>query len=173
MDETGERVYWTPFTTPLGTGYVASSELGVCRITVPELRREHFFAGLYDRFGAEAVRPDPLRNVDPVEQLEEYWEGRRTRFEFRLDFRGTAFQEDVWRALLEIPYGETRSYRQLAAEIGRPNGYQAVGGAVKANPLMLVVPCHRVIGRDGSLTGYAGGVDVKQWLLRHEGALLL
>lgn len=167
------RVYWTPFTTPLGTGYVASTERGVCRVTIPQRRREHFFSGLYDRFPGERVRPDPLRNVEVVEQLSEYWEGERVRFELSLDLMGTPFQEEVWRALLEVPYGETRTYRALAERIGRPRGYQAVGAAVKANPLMLVVPCHRILGQDDRLTGYAGGVEIKRWLLRHEGALLL
>lgn len=101
-------------------------------------------------------------------QLGEYFAGRRTTFDLPLAPPGDAFQQRVWAQLREIPYGETRSYGQLARALGQPGAAQAVGNANGANPISVVVPCHRVIGSDGSLTGYAGGLERKRWLLAHE-----
>ena len=98
-------------------------------------------------------------------QLEEYFAGERTAFDLPLAPAGTDFQLEVWRALLDIPYGETRSYRQIAEAVGRPAACRAVGGANHRNPLSLVIPCHRVIGADGGLVGYGGGLDRKRSLL--------
>lgn len=103
-------------------------------------------------------------------QLDEYFSGRRQQFELPLAPRGTAFQQQVWQALQRIPYGRTCSYSDLAGEIGRPQAVRAVGTANGANPISIIIPCHRVIGRDGSLTGYAGGLPRKQLLLELEGA---
>ncbi|GIL06589.1 methylated-DNA--[protein]-cysteine S-methyltransferase [Betaproteobacteria bacterium PRO7] len=102
-------------------------------------------------------------------QLAEYFDGRRTRFDLPLRPAGTAFQQSVWRALLKVPFGRTSTYGALAAEIGRPTAARAVGAAVGANPLAVVVPCHRIIGADGTLTGYAGGLPRKTKLLALEG----
>jgi methylated-DNA-[protein]-cysteine S-methyltransferase len=101
-------------------------------------------------------------------QLEEYFAGERTSFELPLDPAGTPFQHAVWAALREIPLGDTWSYASLARHIGREGASRAVGSANARNPLSLVVPCHRVVGSNGTLTGYAGGVPTKQWLLEHE-----
>jgi methylated-DNA-[protein]-cysteine S-methyltransferase len=103
------------------------------------------------------------------EQLSEYFAGSRRTFELPLRLQGTAFQQRVWRELTEIPYGDTWSYGQLAARIGKPSASRAVGLANGRNPISILVPCHRVIGADGSLTGYGGGLERKQWLLAHEG----
>jgi methylated-DNA-[protein]-cysteine S-methyltransferase len=105
-------------------------------------------------------------------QLDEYFAGRRQRFELALAPQGTAFQQAVWQALLQIPFGQTSSYSALAAEIERPKAVRAVGAANGANPIAIIIPCHRVIGRDGSLTGYAGGLPRKALLLKLEGAQL-
>ena len=104
-------------------------------------------------------------------QLGEYFEGDRTSFDVPLDLRGTPFQEAAWRALGDIPYGSTRSYGEQAALIGRPKAVRAIGQANGRNPVPIVLPCHRVIGADGSLTGFGGGLDLKTQLLQHEGAL--
>jgi len=104
-----------------------------------------------------------------VLQLGEYFSGKRRAFDLPLRLRGTSFQERVWRTLLEIRYGETLSYGELARRIGNPNASRAVGLANGRNPVSIVVPCHRVIGADGSLTGYGGGLSAKRWLLAHEG----
>jgi methylated-DNA-[protein]-cysteine S-methyltransferase len=106
-----------------------------------------------------------------VQELEEYLAGERRQFSFPLDLRGTDFQLACWRALLAIPYGETRTYGDIARAIGRPQGFRAVGMANNRNPVAIVVPCHRVIASDGTLCGYGGGLDVKRKLLRLEGAL--
>ncbi|HEY2146009.1 MAG TPA: methylated-DNA--[protein]-cysteine S-methyltransferase [Steroidobacteraceae bacterium] len=104
-----------------------------------------------------------------MRQLKEYFAGTRRIFDLPLSMLGTDFQQRVWRELIKIPYGETWSYGQLARRIDNPNGSRAVGLANGRNPIAIVVPCHRVIGADGSLTGFGGGIERKQWLLAHEG----
>ncbi|MGC6371580.1 methylated-DNA--[protein]-cysteine S-methyltransferase [Pseudomonas sp. K2I15] len=128
----------------------------------------------------EKERPNRVRlgalqeaNNSPVlqeteRQLKEYFAGTRNRFELELDFAGTDFQKKVWQALLTIPFGETRSYSQIAAQIGNPKAVRAVGAANGRNPISIVAPCHRVIGASGGLTGFAGGLEAKQYLLALE-----
>jgi methylated-DNA-[protein]-cysteine S-methyltransferase len=106
-----------------------------------------------------------------VMQLTEYFSGTRRKFDFSLDLRGTDFQVSCWQALLAIPYGETRTYADIARVVGKPNAFRAVGMANNRNPVAIVVPCHRVIASDGTLCGYGGGLDVKRKLLELEGAL--
>jgi len=105
------------------------------------------------------------------EQLDEYFRGARGTFDLPLRFEGTSFQQRVWRALLEIPLGSTTSYGELALRLGQPKwpGAQEVGAALNQNPIAVIAPCHRVIGADGSLTGFGGGLERKRWLLTHEG----
>ncbi len=105
---------------------------------------------------------------DGVKQLEEYFSGRRHRFDLPVDVTGTAFQREVWAALLDIPLGLTASYQQMAICIGRPRAIRAVGTACRHNPLPVVLPCHRVLASNGSLAGFSGGIAKKQWLLQHE-----
>lgn len=124
------------------------------------------------RLGAE-VPPDAPAFVEIVRELGEYFAGDRTDFDVELYPRGTEFQRAVWARLREIPFGATTSYGSVAADLGlRPGASRAVGAAVGRNPLCVIVPCHRVIGSDGALTGYAGGLDRKVWLLEHEGVLV-
>ncbi len=105
-------------------------------------------------------------------QLTEYFRGERRTFNLPIAPRGTDFQQRVWQALREIPYGETRSYKQIAEAVGCPKGVRAVGGANNRNPLLIVTPCHRVVGADGRMVGFAAGVERKEFLLRLEGSLL-
>ena len=105
---------------------------------------------------------------DAARQLDEYFAGERERFELDLDLAGTPFQRAVWERLRTIPYGETTTYGTLAGELGRPDRARAVGAAVGRTPVPIIVPCHRVVGADGSLTGYGGGLERKRWLLDHE-----
>ncbi|WP_160154158.1 methylated-DNA--[protein]-cysteine S-methyltransferase [Microbulbifer sp. ALW1] len=124
-----------------------------------------------------AVKEDWQRGANHLtdaasDQLAAYFAGERQSFDLPLDAAGTPFQQSVWRALCAIPYGETRSYRELAEAIGNPKAVRAVARANGANPLSIVVPCHRVIGADGTLTGYAGGLEMKARLLVLEGALI-
>jgi methylated-DNA-[protein]-cysteine S-methyltransferase len=111
---------------------------------------------------------DPGAFDDAVDQLDAYFAGELTDFDLKLDLRGTEFQQRVWKALLTIPYGETRSYGEIAEQIGAPGAARAVGLANGRNPIAIVVPCHRVIGSGGSLTGYGGGLERKQTLLELE-----
>ena len=119
---------------------------------------------------------DGLRDDDAVAdvaaQLQQYFRGERRAFDLPLAPRGTEFQQDVWRALQRIPYGETRSYSDIAREIGRPAAVRAVGAANGANPIPIVIPCHRVVGSNGSLTGFGGGIETKRWLLGLESPTL-
>ena len=109
---------------------------------------------------------------DAITQLQEYCDGSRRDFDLPLDLQGTEFQVAAWRALADIPYGRTASYGQQAASIGRPKAVRAIGGANGRNPVAIVLPCHRIVGADGSLTGFGGGIEVKKWLLDHEQSML-
>lgn len=126
------------------------------------------------RFGADDDAPDDARDHPIVAaaaaQLAAYFAGARRTFDLPLAPTGTAFQRAVWRALGDVAYGQTTGYGALARALGRPTAARAVGAANGANPLPIVVPCHRVIGADGTLTGYAGGLTIKRWLLAHEAA---
>ncbi|TZG24613.1 methylated-DNA--[protein]-cysteine S-methyltransferase [Sphingomonas montanisoli] len=125
------------------------------------------------RLGDRVEQPDHPVLIAAGRQLGEYFDGQRTTFDLPLDFRGSDFQKSVWAALLTIPFGETRSYADIARAIGRPNACRAVGAANGRNPISIVAPCHRVVGTSGSLTGFAGGLDAKRRLLAIEGAPLL
>lgn len=116
------------------------------------------------------LHENPLHPVllDTERQLEEYFAGNRREFALAVDFTGTPFQKLIWNALLTIPFGETRSYGQLARQIGRPSAARAVGAANGRNPISIIAPCHRVIGSNGELTGFAGGIEAKAYLLRLE-----
>ncbi|WP_312772678.1 methylated-DNA--[protein]-cysteine S-methyltransferase [Pseudomonas rhodesiae] len=138
-------------------------------------RHDKLSAILWETERANRVRLGELRAADdnPVlleteRQLMEYFAGRRDRFELELEFTGTDFQKQVWRALLTIPFGETRSYSQIAQQIGNPSAVRAVGAANGRNPISIIAPCHRVIGASGGLTGFAGGLEAKQYLLALE-----
>ena len=164
------------FTSPVGPLFLAASQRGLVAL--------EFDARLP---GQQTIRPNPrdLRVEDKglrfeesaaalgayVRELKEYFAGDRRRFTLQLDLRGTEFQLACWRALQAIPFGETRTYADIARAVGRPQGYRAVGMANHRNPVAIVVPCHRVIASDGSLCGYGGGLDVKRKLLQLEGAL--
>ena len=162
-DHAPERRY-TLADSPLGEILLISWGGGLCGV--------HFAGHEHaPRIGAGWVRDD-LALAPAARQLAEYFQGSRPGFDIRLDLRGTPFQTMVWEALLRIPWGVTRTYREVAAEIGRPGAYRAVGAAVGSNPISIVVPCHRVVGADGSLVGYGWGLDRKRWLLEHEGVTL-
>jgi methylated-DNA-[protein]-cysteine S-methyltransferase len=120
------------------------------------------------RLGELVAVDDSLALLQAERQLNEYFAGTRDRFDLELDFEGTEFQKKVWAALLTIPFGETRSYSQIATQIGSPKAVRAVGAANGRNPISIVAPCHRVIGASGRLTGFAGGLEAKQYLLTLE-----
>ena len=140
--------------TPLGIAKITGDENGVCEISV-----------LDDGSVSEQI---PIVLQEAVSQLNDYFIGNRTDFDFKLSPKGTDFQQKVWKSLLEIPYGKTRTYLEQSKILGDVKAIRAVASANGKNPLWIVVPCHRVIGTDGSLTGYAGGLWRKKWLLEHE-----
>lgn len=137
---------------------------------------QRLIAVLWEQERENRVRLGPLQRddrcpvlIETAHQLSEYFAGKRRRFDLALAFTGTAFQRQVWDALLSIPFGETRTYGQIAQQIGNPSAVRAVGAANGRNPISIIAPCHRVIGASGGLTGFAGGLAAKQYLLALEG----
>ncbi len=141
--------------TPLGIAKIVGDEHGIASVSI-----------LNNEVDVSDIIPEVLQ--DCVHQLQDYFEGNRKQFSLQLNPQGTAFQKRVWDALLTIPHGKTLSYLQLSQQLGGVKAIRAVANANGKNPLWIIVPCHRVIGSDGSLTGYAGGLSRKQWLLEHE-----
>jgi len=166
------ELYLEEFPSPIGGIYLVSSPNGVCALD---------FQGYDDRmnslltrqFGTYTIHSNG-RVSESRRRVEAYFSGEvRAVDSIQVDVHGTGFQREVWAALRTIAAGATQSYRQLAQRIGRPKATRAVGLANSQNPVAIIQPCHRVIGTNSKLTGYAGGLDRKAWLLRHEGALLL
>lgn len=153
--------------TPIGPMQLVASDEHIVEIRLPN-RVEPTAAGEAAPTGSAAKRSAQRLLDRAAQQLLEYFAGRRSEFDLPLSPRGTAFQRAVWRQLQLIPHGTTRSYGALASALGRPRAARAVGAANARNPHAVVVPCHRVVGQDGSLTGFAGGLEVKRWLLEHE-----
>jgi len=154
-----ETIYYSRISSPVGPLLLAVSERGLVAL---EFGRGKIAAGWVE---------SEEKTAACARQLEEYFAGRRRRFDLPLDLRGTDFRKSCWRELLKIPYGETRSYADIARAIGKPAAVRAVGLANGQNPVAIIVPCHRVIGSDGSLTGYGGGLEAKRRLLELEGGL--
>jgi methylated-DNA-[protein]-cysteine S-methyltransferase len=160
------QVYYTTLASPVGELLLTSSEGKLTRLWMALQQ------------GVPASGPDPTWRRDDAafrharEQLRAFFAGELCTFELPLSMHGTPFQKQVWQGLLTIPFGTTISYAQLAERIGRPGASRAVGAANGKNPIGIIVPCHRVIGANGTLTGYGGGLDRKQWLLTHEAGVL-
>ncbi|MEO5633206.1 methylated-DNA--[protein]-cysteine S-methyltransferase [Gaiella sp.] len=157
------RLTSTTYESPVGALTLVAGNGGLRAVIWPD--------GRLDRVGltGETLTPGDTPVLDATAaQLDEYFAGTRTSFDVPLDLQGTAFQLAAWQALAEIPYGETRSYGEQADAIGRPTAVRAIGAANGRNPVSIVLPCHRVIGRNGSLTGFGGGLEVKAALLELE-----
>jgi methylated-DNA-[protein]-cysteine S-methyltransferase len=158
-----ETLYYSRYESPVTKLLLAASEKGLLAL--------EFDRGQFPPAKREAQWQESPEHMRPYSvELDEYFAGQRRQFSFRLDLRGTLFQVQCWLALLEIPYGETRTYADIARVIGKPQAFRAVGFANNRNPIAIVVPCHRVIASDGTLCGYGGGLDLKQKLLVLEGA---
>ncbi len=149
--------------TPVGLLKLVASDKGLVAI-------------LWENDDSQRVRLEAMQEdekhpvlIEAAKQLGEYFAGKRRKFSVNLDFRGTEFQRKVWAALVSIPFGETRSYAQIAEQVGSPKAVRAVGAANGRNPISIIAPCHRVIGSNGKLTGFAGGLEVKAFLLGLEG----
>lgn len=151
--------YFFNYDFPIGRLTIVDDGHGICGI--------HF----HEEQQNAGTKKETIYTRMAAYQLTEYFSGDRTQFDLPLSFHGTEFQQKVWRALCKIPYGETRTYKEVAESIGSPKGCRAVGMANNQNPMVIVVPCHRVVGKNGSLTGYAGGLELKEYLLELEHAL--
>jgi AraC family transcriptional regulator, regulatory protein of adaptative response / methylated-DNA-[protein]-cysteine methyltransferase len=162
-------IYITRVPTPLGLMMAGSVQNKLCLLEFCDRRQLHTeLDQIQKRFhGSVLTAHCPLFD-DVQKQLDEYFSGERQDFTLPLHLAGTPFQEEVWRALLKIPYGRTRSYGEQAEMIGKPEAVRAVGHANGQNHIAIIVPCHRVIGANGTLTGYGGGLERKRWLLNHE-----
>ncbi len=158
--------------SPIGELALAASEAGLRAVYFPTSR--HGPPSASDPAALEDTARGPARDLleRAHRQLTEYFASTRTIFDVPLDVVGSAFQRRVWEALRAIPYGTTLSYSELARRLGDPRATRAVGAANARNPIPIIVPCHRVVGAHGDLTGFGGGLDRKRWLLEHEGALL-
>ena len=148
----------TVMASPLGKLKLVANDRGLVAVALP---------GQDAKDESIAVRSHAVLD-QAARELSEYFAGKRHRFTIKLELRGTPFQKHVWRALARIPFGRRRSYGELAHAIGKPGAARAVGRANATNPIAILLPCHRVVGADGALTGYAGGVAAKRWLLDHE-----
>lgn len=155
----------TLFDSPLGLVRISGDDAGVSRISCIDIPADETVVEVVP--STQPAEPVQLA----VRQLQEYFAGTRHTFDFPMNPAGTAFQQTVWRALLDVPLGTTLSYLALSRRIGDEKAIRAVAAANGRNPLWIVVPCHRIIGSDGSLTGYAGGLWRKQWLIDHERVL--
>ncbi len=162
MTTKSDTLYWHEIDSPVGRLLLAGDGESLIQVS--------FQAGPRPRQAPDGWVADPAPFRDAIAQLGDYFDGRRRGFDLPLEPRGTEFQRRVWRALTDIPYGKTISYGELARRIGQPSASRAVGLANGANPLPIIVPCHRVIGANGSLTGFGGGLPIKRQLLALEGA---
>ncbi|MEY8234828.1 methylated-DNA--[protein]-cysteine S-methyltransferase [Lachnospiraceae bacterium 66-29] len=153
------------YKSPLGNMVIMEEDNAIIRLSLCTQKSE---------FLESSYSPDPMSHATTTlienakAQLTDYFQGTRQIFDLPLNPSGTSFQKKVWQALCQIPYGQTRSYKEIALAIDNPKGCRAVGMANNRNPIMLIIPCHRVIGSNGTLVGYAGGLDIKEWLLEHE-----
>jgi methylated-DNA-[protein]-cysteine S-methyltransferase len=164
-----QTIFYTKLKIPIGCLLIASSDRGLVRIILPNKDISNSFDHLRKDFPGKRFEEDREKNQKAVEQLEEYFNGTRTNFSLKLDLiKGTEFQKSVWKAVSRIPHGQTSSYGKIARQIGKPKACRAVGLANKRNPVPIVIPCHRIIGSDGSMTGYSGGILLKEKLLKLE-----
>lgn len=155
--------YFDYYNSPLGSMLIIEENNALTHLTLSDSRER------LSTFPAASIAQRCTPFIASVQtQLEEYFHGTRKTFDVPLNPAGTPFQKAVWRALCTIPCGETRSYKEIALQVNNPKGCRAVGMANNRNPVMIIIPCHRVIGSNGSLVGYAGGLSIKEWLLEHE-----
>lgn len=168
MKQPKTKIEWTKVVFDNWMLYLAKTNDGLCYISTPGENFEGFSAKIIQRYknieivqNSEALKPY-------VDELQAYFNGSNKMPSLPIDIKGTPFQEQIWRALREIPYGTTVSYFEIANQINRPTAVRAVGAAIRANPVLIAVPCHRVIGKNGSMTGFRAGLDFKQFLLELE-----
>lgn len=164
------RVYYSEMESMIGPLLIAATEAGICWVDFNKGNRSYLNLQRWSNkwFGHENVEKSVSFLQPIIDQISEYFAGKRNSFDLKVDLHGTPFQKRVWLSLMKIPYGQTRSYKDIALEIGIPKAVRAIGGANNRNPVPILVPCHRVIGTNGALVGYGGGLEIKQALLNIE-----
>ncbi|AVX19713.1 methylated-DNA-[protein]-cysteine S-methyltransferase [Carboxydocella sporoproducens DSM 16521] len=166
-----EIIRWSEMLSPIGPLVLVSTEKGLCRLVLPGEGQATLLNWLNRKWTEEIVVERNLKaHQQAIEQLGAYFAGELQQFDLPLDVSGSPFQLQVWQELQKIPYGETRTYQEIATNIGKPRAVRAVGQANNRNPIPVIIPCHRVIGKSGALVGYGGGLEVKLYLLGLEGA---
>lgn len=169
-----QRIFYHRLDMPIGSVLVAASDLGLCYLSLSERKSDNFIDWAGKKYSGANVEEKHNSLLASVEtQLTEYFAGKREAFSIALDLKGTVFQRRVWHVLMQIPYGSTVSYKDVAIAAGNPAAVRAVGQANNRNPVAIIVPCHRVVGSDGRLIGYGGGLDVKSRLLELEGVKII
>ncbi len=171
-DSAHKEVFCGSFESPIGVIYIASTEKGLCKIALPKDSKSSFFGWINSNFNTDEIVDDRKRNSLAILQLNEYFIGKRTKFELDIDLIGTTFQRRTWAEVAKTPYGTTITYKQIAGRI-HTKGYRSVGTSIGKNPLPIIIPCHRVVGSDQKLVGYAAGIKLKEYLLRLEGIILV
>lgn len=169
MGVTGTTVYWAKLELQELSLHLAATDKGVCYLALPNEELTELERWVTKHIPRAELLPSKGRIESFTREIDGYLMGHGTQFSVPTDLRGTPFQVQVWQALLQIPYGHTKSYSEIAAKIGHPSAIRAVGTAIGTNPVPIIVPCHRVIGKNGTLTGYRGGLDLKARLLKIEG----
>lgn len=169
--EIKKKVIYVEIDTPIGPLTVASTSKGVCWLDFGNGAKalNNLKRWTMKWFNTELIECRPGDCTEIIHQIEQYFNGQLSEFKLPIDLYGTPFQKMVWHSLLEIPYGETRSYKDIALQIGAPKAVRAIGGANNRNPIPIIIPCHRVIGSNGALVGYGGGLEIKEHLLGMEG----
>ncbi|MNI38392.1 Methylated-DNA--protein-cysteine methyltransferase, inducible [compost metagenome] len=167
-NQTNSTIYWALLSHEDWNMHIAATPEGLCFVGSHNHPLEELSDWAKIRFPSNPLSQDDVKLKPYADQLIEYLQGTRHSFTVPFDFHGTPFQMDVWTALCSIPYGQTKSYSDIAIQIQRPAAVRAVGAAIGANPVLITVPCHRVIGKNGALTGYRGGMDMKTKLLQLE-----
>ncbi|TCS96804.1 methylated-DNA--[protein]-cysteine S-methyltransferase [Hazenella coriacea] len=168
-----QRIEWTIFQYDQWHLYVAQTKKGLCYVGSPGQTFEEFEGWIQRHYAPISLVENEESLMRVTQELREYFEGKRKSFSIPVDIKGTPFQEEIWKALKQIPYGQTASYSDLAQWIHRPKAVRAVGTAIGANPVLITIPCHRVIGKSGNLTGYRGGLEMKRFLLQMEASITI
>ena len=165
MDQSKQVIEWAVLNHGQWELYVAKTAKGICYIGSPGNSYDEFKSYFAKRYPAALLIENTETLAPYLQELTDYFNGAKQTFSLPIDVKGTPFQEEIWKALQTIPYGKTVSYSEIAALINRPSAVRAVGSAIGANPLLILVPCHRVIGKNGALSGYRGGMELKRFLL--------
>ncbi|WP_033829450.1 methylated-DNA--[protein]-cysteine S-methyltransferase [Bacillus andreraoultii] len=168
---TNQNIYWTLLEHNQWNLYIASTDKGLCYVSGNNQSFQEFMNWKNKHLNKNIIQQNDEKNKNYINQLIEYLDGTRQQFDIPIDVYGTDFQKKVWLTLCQVSYSHLSTYSEVAKKIGSERAVRAVGTAIGANPILIVVPCHRIIGKNGTLTGYRGGLDMKQQLLKLEGTI--